>query len=180
MESRVHRTADTGQLPITGADRENIGRDKVSEVIDELPNWPDPFALASWVQKEADALTYAAVMAGIFDPKAESDTRVLLCVLAYSYAIGIFSSEEIVRNCRTNDAFAALSGGKFLLRQELKWFRCRNRPLLIELVGRVFVRAVCEWYNLGRTEVAPYIETHLRRAAIERLDIARHLDTVDE
>jgi len=149
MESRVHRTGNIGHQPIGRTDGEIVGLDKISEVIGGLRNWSDPFALASWVEKEADGLNYAAVMAGMFEPKAESDTRILLCVLGYSYAIGIYSSEEIVRNCRTNEAFAALSGGKFLLRQELKWFRCRNRPMLNELLGRVFVRAVCEWYGLG-------------------------------
>jgi hypothetical protein len=162
------------------ADREIIELDELSKVIGELRSWADPFALASWVESEAEALSYHSGMEEGFDQKSECNPGIILGVLGYSYAIGIFSSEEIVRHCRTNDAFGALAGGKFLFRQELTRFRRRNRPLLIELIGRVFVRAVSEWYGLGRTEVAPYIESYLRRMAIERLDIARHLDMVDE
>jgi hypothetical protein len=179
MESWVHETEMMGRK-VCYSDSEIIELDEVSRVVSELRSWTDAFALASWVEAEAETLSYGAVMEGVFDQKGQSDPRILLCVLAYSYALGIFSSEEIVRNCRTKDAFRALSTGKFLIRQELKWFRCRNRPLLTELVGRVFVRAICEWYGLGRTDVAPYINTHLRRLAIERLDIARHLDSIDE
>jgi len=179
MESWVHETAMMGRK-VHYSDGEIIESDEVSRIVGELRGWADPFALSSWVEAEAEALSYGAVMEGAFNQNGESDPRILLCVLAYSYAIGIFSSEEIVRSSRTRDAFKALSGGKFLIRQELKWFRCRNRPLLTELVARVFVRAICEWYSLGRTDVAPYINTHLRRLAIERLDIARHLDSIDE
>jgi hypothetical protein len=92
----------------------------------------------------------------------------------------VFSSEEIGRNCRTNAAFSALAGGKFLFRQELTHFRRRHRTLLTELVARVFIRTVSEWFRLSADEIAPYLETYLRRIAIERLDIARHLDAVDE
>ena len=180
MESRAVHETEMIERRANYSDLEIIPLDEISRVINELRSWADPFAFASWVEGEAEALSYGAIMEGAFDPKGESDPRIILCVLAYSYAIGIFSSEEIVRHCRTNEAFSALSGGKYLFRQELKWFRCRNRPLLTELVGRVFVRAICEWYGLGRTEVAPYIDSHLRRLAIERLDIARHLDSVDE
>lgn len=180
MESRVHEPVLAWEQSVGYADSELIGLEQCSKVISELNRWADPYALASWVVSEADALSYGMMMQGAFDQKEHSDPGALLSILAYSYVNGIFSSEEVVQNCRTNEAFAALSGGKFLFRHEVKWFRCRNRPLLTELVGRVFVRAICEWYGLGRTEVAPNIETYLRRLAVERLDIARHLDTVDD
>lgn len=180
MESRVHETGSVGQRRTDCAEREIIGLDEVSKVIGQLRDWVDPFVLASWVEREAESLRYYSGTDEEFDEKVECNPSIILSVLAYSYAIGIFSSEEIVRNCRTNEAFGALSGGKYLFRQELKWFRSRNRALLTELVGRIFVRAICEWYGLGRTEIAPYLDTYLRHAAIERLDIARHLDAADE
>src|SRR5262249_33162258 len=108
------------------------------------------------------------------------DPGVILSVLGYSYATGVLSSEEIVRNCRTNAAFGALAGGKILFRQELTRFRRRHRTLVMELVPRVFFRAVSEWFGLSAVQMAPYLETYLRRVAIERLDIARHLDAADE
>jgi hypothetical protein len=110
----------------------------------------------------------------------ECSPKILLSVLAYSYAMGVFSSEEIVRNCRTNGAFGALSEGKFLFRQELTRFRRRHRAMLIELITRIFVRAVSEWFEFSERDVSAYVKICMHRAAVERLDIARHLDTSDE
>jgi len=178
MESRVYGTGMMGQN-VSHADREINGLDEVSNVIGGLRDWVDPFVLASWVGTEAEALSHDTGLEEAFDDKTECDPNIILSVLAYSYATGVFSSEEIVRNCRTNAAFGALSGGKFLFRQELTRFRRRHRALLTELIGRVYIRAVSEW-GIGRSELAPYLESFLRRMAIERLDIARHLDAVDE
>jgi len=180
MEWRVEEIEQAGHRLAGYADREVVELDEVSRVIGELRSWADPFALASWVEQEAEILNHGARISGVFDSTAECDPSMILSVLGYSYAIGVFSSEDIARNSRANNAFNALAGGKFLFRQELTVFRRRNRALLTELVARVFVRAVCEWYGLGRTEVAPYLDSYLRRLAIERLDIARHLDAVDE
>jgi hypothetical protein len=180
MESQVHETGLMGKQPAIGRDRQIIGLEEVSRLIGDLRCWVDPFVLASWVEKEAEGLSALTRLEATVDEKAECDPAIILSVLAYSYALGVFSSEEIVRNCRTNSAFSALSGGKFLFRQELTRFRRRHRTLLTELVARVFIRAVSEWFGLDAAQIAPYLDTYLRRLAIERLDIARHLDAVDE
>jgi Transposase domain (DUF772) len=178
MESQVHETGIMGKQPAIGRDSQILGLEEVSRLIGELRGWVDPFALASWVEKEAEGLSpLTSVEVG---EKAECDPSIILSVLAYSYALGVFSSEEIVRNCRTNSALSTLAGGKFLFRQELTRFRRRHRTLLMELVARVFIRAVSEWFALNVGAIAPYLDTYLRRLAIERLDIARHLDAIDE
>jgi hypothetical protein len=179
MESQVHETGLMGKQPAISRDRQIIGLDEVSRLIGELRGWIDPFVLASWVENEADGLG-PLTRAATIDEKAECDPGIILSVLAYSYALGVFSSEEIVRNCRTNSALSTLAGGKFLFRQELTHFRRRHRALLTELVAHIFIRAVSEWFGLGAAKIAPYLDTHLRRLAVERLDIARHLDAADE
>ena len=130
MESQVHETGIMGKQAVVRRVSEVIDLDEVSKFIAGLCGWVDPFALASWVVEEA------------FDEKRECDPSVILTVLAYSYVTGVFSSEEIVRNCRINAAFGALAGGKFLFRHELTHFRRRHRTLLMELVARVFVRVL--------------------------------------
>jgi hypothetical protein len=180
MESQVHKTGIIGKQPAIGRNKEIIELDEVSKFVGELRGWVDPFVLASWVGTEAEALSHDTRLEEAFDEKTQCDPNIILSVLAYSYATGVFSSEEIVCNCRTNAAFGALSGGKFLFRQELTRSRRRHRALLTELMGRVYIRAVCEWFRFDRTGLAPYLESFLRRMAIERLDIARHLDAVDE
>ena len=180
MEAQVHETGIMGKQPAISRDNQFIGLDEVSRVVAELRGWVDPFVLASWVGKEAEGLSPLTRFAAAVDEKSECDPGVILSVLAYSYTLGVFSSEEIVRNCRTNSALGALAGGKFLFRQELTRFRRRHRALLTELVARIFIRAVSEWFGLEVGKIAPYLDTHLRRLAIERLDIARHLDAIDE
>jgi hypothetical protein len=158
-----------------------VAEEELSCAIAELRLWLDPFLLVAWVREEAQALGCSARMEETFDQPAECGPRILLGVLAYAYAMGVFSSEEIVRNCRTNSAFGALSEGKFLFRQELTRFRRRHRALLTELLARIFVRSVSERFGFSQGDVVlPYIKTCTHQAAIQRLDIARHLDTSDE
>jgi hypothetical protein len=157
-----------------------LGEDELSSALVDLRACVDPFLLAAWVGEEANALGCNARMPEMFDRSAECSPRILLCVLAYSYTRGVFSSEEIVRNCRTNGVFGVLAEGKFLFRQELTRFRRRHRALLAKLIARVFVRFVSEWFGFNRRELPACIETYLERTAIDRLDIARHLDTSDE
>jgi predicted Zn-dependent protease with MMP-like domain len=180
METQVHETGIMGRQPVVSRTREIIELDDVSRFIGELRGCVDPFALASWVVEEAEKLTPSTTLDEVFEEKPEFDPGIILSVLAYSYTTGVFSSEEIVRNCRTNAAFGALASGKFLFRQELTRFRRRHRTLLMELVARVFVRAVSERFGLSAHEIAPFLDSCLRRVAIERLDIARHLDAADE
>jgi hypothetical protein len=180
MEAQVHETGIMGKQPAISRDKQFIGLDEVSSVVAELRGWVDPFVLASWVGKEAEGLGPLTRFAAAVDERPECDPGVILSVLAYSYSLGVFSSEEIVRNCRTNPALSTLAGGKFLFRQELTRFRRRHRALLTELVARIFIRAVSEWFGLDVGKIAPYLDTHLRRLAIEKLDIARHLDAIDE
>jgi hypothetical protein len=185
MELRAHQISLAGDGLAgdssdfaSGADL--VGEDELSSAMRDLRLWLDPFLLVSWVREEAVGLGCSARMPEMFDRSSECSPRILLSVLAYSYAMGVFSSEEIVRKCRTNGAFGALSEGKFLFRQELTRFRRRHRALLTELITRIFIRSVSEWLGLKEGNLLPYIKTCLHRAAIERLDIARHLDASDE
>ena len=88
-----------GKQPAIGRDRQIIGLDEVSAFIGELRGRVDPFALASWVEKEAYELNSLTRTEATFDTKPECDPGIILSVLTYSYALGVFSSEEIVRNC---------------------------------------------------------------------------------
>lgn len=159
---------------------ETVGRDELSEALANLRAWVDPFALAWWVEQEAELTGCNSRMPEMFDHSAESSPRVILCVLAFSYTVGVCSSEEIVRNCQINSAYRVLGGGNYLLRQELIHFRRRHRRLLIELLARIFRRAIKERFSFADAALPASMEEHLRKLAVERLDIARHLDAIDE
>lgn len=157
-----------------------VAEGEVLSAIGDLRACVDPFLLSSWVREEAHSLGQNARLPEMFSQSVECSPRILLCVLGYAYTVETFSSEEIVRNCRTNGALSALSGGKFLFRQELRRFRRRHRALLTDLITRIFMRFVSEWFGLNRRELPVRLKRHLQRAAIDRLDIARHLDASDE
>ncbi len=184
METRVgdfsfvgHAAEDSMSF---GSNTSFVAEEELLSAIGGLRVCVDPFLLSSWVREEAYSLGQNARLPELFNQSAECSPRILLCVLGYAYTIETFSSEEIVRNCRSNGALGALSGGKFLLRQELRRFRRRHRALLTDLITRVFMRFVSEWFGLNRWELPLRLKRNLQRAAIDRLDIARHLDASDE
>ena len=102
----------------------------------------------------------------------------LLCLLGFSYACGIFASQEIVRNCCTDQWFRNCSGATVPFRNELVLFRRRHRATLEQILTRVFSWAVA---GAGRepSESSQSVEALLEEAK-ERLDFARHLDSCDE
>jgi hypothetical protein len=51
--------------------------------------------------------------------------------------------------------------------------------MLIELITRIFVRAVSESFEFSERDVSAYVKICMHLAAVERLDIARHLDAAE-
>lgn len=106
------------------------------------------------------------------------DRRRLFSLLGFSYTAGIFSSQEIIRQCYKEFWFRHCSGQVIPFRTELISFRRRERVGLELVLTRVLgsaLSAVCEG-RLGRGE--------MREIAIEeakgRIEIARHMDSCDE
>jgi len=86
MESRVHEVRLRDGRSAIFAEKEVLGLDEVSSVVGGLSNWADSFALASWVDAEAHALSYGLGMEEAIDQKADCNPAVGLSVLSTSAA----------------------------------------------------------------------------------------------
>jgi len=101
-------------------------------------------------------------------------------LLTLSYTISVFSAEEIVSLCRTDQFFRRLCEAKAPFRHELTAFRKRNRHLLQKLMAGVFLRALKERFDLDGSVLPLELERDLEERAVTRLDIARHMDNAEE
>jgi hypothetical protein len=146
-----------------------------------LTEWVDAWSLLGWVEEEVDKLDWSkAAVRDYLDRHPDYRPRVLLCLLAYAYATQVFGSEEIVRNCYSDTIYRLVCEGKAPERQELIRFRRDHRGLLKEILTYVFVRAVRERWGIGLTLLPPGLKRSLLENALERLNIARHMDSMEE
>ncbi|HYG36886.1 MAG TPA: transposase [Clostridia bacterium] len=146
----------------------------------DLREWVGSGTLICWIHEELDrfclqdfGLTEASYPEPICQPKT------LLAILVYAYATETFESEGIEHACKSDTAFRLLCDGTTPYARELTLFRRRNRGLLVTLLVRLFTRALREQFVLGEANLPLGLRHRLHEEAVERLDIARHMDTVD-
>jgi len=70
-----------------------------------------------------------------------SDARVLLTLLTYSYAAGVYASEDIEANCYDDPATRYLAGNMGYRAAVLRAFRRANRPWIELALADVLARA---------------------------------------
>ena len=163
-----------------------FGSPWTTEVRAELPRFPDD--MREWVDEQA--LVHMA-----FDAVAECNhglppgpARVLLTVLTYSYAIGIYGSEEIEDQLAHNAQLEYLSAKAPLSACTLRQFRRYHRDLLQTSLSALFKRI---WQSRveqpGKTNqpnVLPGrrgggLESAFQRAANRRIADAVLADTIE-
>jgi hypothetical protein len=109
--------------------------------------------------------------------------QVLLAVLAFAYAIGEYESDTISAACEQDRHFRALCEGRVVAAQDLIKFRRANRPLIEEVLKRVFCAlqpALGEGSGVALSRgIIPAGDEVCGAEASRRLDIARHFDTLD-
>ena len=116
----------------------------------------------------------APVRAPDLRPGGECHPGTLLCLLAFAYAKEVFSSEEIVRACYSDEMFALICHGEIPFVEELRTFRRRNRCRLEPILAAVFVRA------MDQCPLSAGLEQDLRHQAAERLQTAWLVDDCDD
>jgi len=137
----------------------------------DLGQWIAPATLRGWIEEETREPQAAGQSEG---------AEWLLVLLTFAYAQRMFGSTEIARTCRTNGAFSGICDGQMPVAEELWRFRRKNRPLLQQVLAGVFRRAICERFQIEASMVTPELEADLRCHALERLDLARHIDGAGE
>lgn len=144
----------------------------------DLRQLASPDKLRAWVEAETEKLNWGhPLVLEYLHQHPAYRPRNLLVVLALAYASQLFSTEEVIRACRTQPVFWLSCEGVIPFVHELRRFRRKNRALLERVLAGVFLHAVCQRFDLVPDMLPPGLETDLRARAAERLDLARDLDS---
>ena len=111
-----------------------------------------------------------------FEPKA------LLNTMAFAYATGVFTAEEIERRCSTDLDFRGVRPKLPPIASELKKFRKENLGMMKWCLVNVISRALKMQFIEGPTMdvLPPGLKRYVVENAFERLELARHMDRSGE
>jgi hypothetical protein len=142
-----------------------------------VAEWVDADLLKVWVVEEVETLDWANLELQEY-LKAHPDFRPkdLLCLLIFAYATSLLESEEIVGALQRQDGLSDLWRGPGPTAKEIGKFRRENRGLLKWGLVQILKRAVQHKFHLGEMRFLPGLRQALVDSAIERLDLARHMD----
>jgi hypothetical protein len=147
----------------------------------DLTEWLGAALVMEWVEEEVERLEWnqPGVQAYL---KQHPDycPKMMLSLLGYAYATHVLGSEDIVTRCYSDTTFRLLSRGNAPTATEVMRFRRENRGLLRGILYGVFVRALKEHYGSDALLLPPGLKRLLLDSATERLDVARHMDSLEE
>lgn len=145
-----------------------------------------PWNLAEWVAKE-QLLEWIVEAAGTLEwdspevvdllrPHPEFRPKMLLTLLTYAYATGVFAAADIVNECLVDETCRAITDGEPPTVEEMVTFRHESRWLVQWLLFELFQRAA---RAEGRLDDCPWpraLKLRLAEAAKLRVEIAQELD----
>jgi transposase len=106
----------------------------------------------------------------------EYQPKRMLCLLAFAYATGIYAAEELESGCFSDPFLRYICEGEPPRAREISRFRRANRYLLKWIIAQLFREALKKKFDLGNTLFPAGLRRFLVESAVERLDLARHLD----
>lgn len=151
-------------------------------------NWSVPLDLGEWIPSSqlsewilSDVATLDWINPELLDllrQQPEFEPKALLNTMTLAYATGVFGAEEIARQCSGNPDFRAVRPKLPPLAAEMQQFRKENRGVFKWCLARVITRALKAQFTEGSTmnTLPPGVRRLVIENAIERLDIARHID----
>ena len=141
--------------------------------------WVSKRQLRRWVEDSVESLNWASPkLAELIRRHPESEVKALFCTLTLAYLTGNFSGEEIVEAAARDAEFRAIRPAAPPRPEELTAFRRLHRGLLKQALADVLCKVVKA--RFAEDSDRPLLSSQLRRAifenAVERLNIARHMD----
>ncbi len=136
--------------------QENL-MESITAIVEEM-NWANPELLA------------------YVEDHPEYRPKVMLRLITFSYATGVFNAEEIESNCFSDPFLRYISEGQPPRAREISRFRRANRSLLKWVLAQVFREVLNKKFELDNTTFPAGLRRVLVETAVERLDLARHLD----
>jgi transposase len=144
----------------------------------DLSEWVDKDLLVRWIADEIQTLDWAnPELVEHLAAHPNYHPKMMLSVVTYGYATGVFESEEIVRACYGDPVFRSICLEAVPTAKTIARFRRDNRGLFKWSLAQVFRRALKAKYSLGGEVLLPVgLRRYLVDAAIARIDLARHMD----
>lgn len=145
----------------------------------DLSEWVPTSQLSEWILSDVATLDWInPELLELLRQYPEFEPKALLNTMTLAYATGIFGAEEISRQCSTNPDFRMVRPKLPPLASEMQQFRKENRGVFKWCLAQVLTRALKAQLKEG--DEIDTLPAGLRRLvvenAIERLDIARHMD----
>lgn len=149
----------------------------------DLSLWVPLRQLREWLKADMVSLNWSnPELVDLLRRHPDFEPQALLNTMTLAYATGVFGAEEIARHCSEDPEYRTVRPKLPPLARELKQFRKENRGVFKWCLAKTITRAIKSQLMEGDSlEVLP---PGLRRLvvenAIERLDIARHMDRSGE
>ena len=143
----------------------------------DLSEWVAKDLLVRWIADEIQALDWAnPELVEYLGAHSNYHPKMMLSVVTYAYATGVFESEEIVRACYSDPVFRSICTEAVPTAKTIARFRRDNRGLFKWSLAQVFKRALKAKFSLGEVLLPVGLRRYLVDAAIARIDLARHMD----
>lgn len=106
--------------------------------------------------------------------------KMLLRLLCFAYTTGTVAAEEIESNCFTDPFLRCICENDPPESKEISRFRRNNRGLLKWVLAQLLKEVLRQKFALREKVFPAGLRQFLFEAAVERLDLARHLDGVGD
>jgi hypothetical protein len=144
----------------------------------DLTAWATPAQLRDWIMSDVATLNWTnPELMELLRKQPDFEPKALLNTMTFGYATGIFSAEEIARRCSEDPEFRGVRPKLPPIAGELKQFRQENRAMFKWCLANVITHALKSQLIEGPGVILPPgLQRYIVENAIERLDIARHMD----
>jgi hypothetical protein len=135
-------------------------------------------ALNSWVREEIESLNWSnPALVAHLRAHPNYHPRMMLMVLTYAYASGVFESEEILRRCDADPLYREMCTEAVPESlSALRKFRRDNKALLKWSLVQILKRCLAAPSQNQAVSVPAGVKRLLIENAVSRLDLARHMD----
>ena len=146
----------------------------------DLTEWFESTQLRQWILEAIETLNWSnPEVVEYLRAHPAYQPKILLCLLTYAYASGVYDSAEIVRRCERDAAFREICGKHApTAAKSLSRFRRENRGLLKWSLVQLFKKAVKVRH--GDPFLPAGLKSRLLDAAVIRLDLGRQMDRGSE
>lgn len=145
----------------------------------DLTTWVSAAQLREWIMADVATLNWThPELLEVLRRQPDFEPKALLNTMTYAYVTGVFTAEEIARRCSEDLEFRGVRPKLPPLPEEMKRFRRENRGVFKWTLVNVLTRAMKAQFIEGDSieRLPSGLRAHVVENAIERLELARHVD----